>query len=508
MKRVKRIISLIAVLCMVFTMNLTAFATADSNPAVAEARNGVIQVRVYYIDDTGREWPLQNGSGFLLGTASGATTLITNYHVVTFDESERNALNAYFADLGVDVNFHNANDVNVEVRVAVKRDVEIVATYVNGSEKTDFAILELAQPIYDRKPLVVRGSAELTATQQVYALGFPAVQSWVEDDSVYTTQDVTVTGGIINKLHQINDINYVSHSAKTSDGNSGGPLVDSTGAVVGVNTIGYGEYVPDSFGSIAIDEVTSILDALGIAYERAGSTLAEETLVEETPVEDVPVEEAPVVETPVEESVVETPAVETTIVEEEKGTNVGLIAGIGVAAVAVVGAIIAVAVSSSKKKKAVPAPMPMTGPVAPAAPVAPVAPVPPSFVNTMPMDTGAGETSVLGGGAGETSVLGGGSMQPTATLIRKKNGETANIMKPMFVIGKERQKVDFCIPDNNSVSRKHANIVCKDGVYYIVDNNSTNYTFVNGNKVNPNQEVKLNSGDKIKLADEEFEFRV
>lgn len=124
------------------------------------------------------------------------------------------------------------------------------------------------------------------------------------------------------------------------------------------------------------------------------------------------------------------------------------------------------------------------------------------------MDTGAGETSVLGGGAGETSVLGGGAMQPTATLIRKKNGETANITKPLFIIGKERQKVDFCIPDNNSVSRNHANIVCKGGIYYIVDKNSTNYTFVNGNKINPNQEVKLNSGDKIKLADEEFEFRI
>ena len=144
-------------------------------------------------------------------------------------------------------------------------------------------------------------------------------------------------------------------------------------------------------------------------------------------------------------------------------------------------------------------------------PIPPVgqAPVPPAFGNTMSMmDTGAGETSVLGGGAGETSVLGGGAMQPMATLIRKKNGETATITKPLFIIGKERQKVDFCVPDNNSVSRNHANIVCKGGVYYVVDKNSTNYTFVNGNKLNPNQEVKLNSGDKIKLADEEFEFRI
>ena len=196
--------------------------------------------------------------------------------------------------------------------------------------------------------------------------------------------------------------------------------------------------------------------------------------------------------------------------DKKEGPNMLLIGGIagGVALVAVV--VVLVVVLSKKNKKPVTpaAPISMGGPIPPVPPAG-QAPVPPSFSNTMSMmDTGAGETSVLGGGAGETSVLGGGAMQPMATLIRKKNGETANIIKSLFIIGKERQKVDFCVPDNNSVSRNHANIVCKGGVYYLVDKNSTNYTFVNGNKLNPNQEVKLNSGDKIKLADEEFEFRV
>ena len=516
MKRVRKVMALLLTVCTLFAMSMTTFATADSNPAVAEARNGVIQVRVYYIDDMGKEWPLQNGSGFLLGTASGATTLITNYHVVSFDEAERNALNEYFAEMGINVNFHNSNELNVEVRVAVKRDVEIVATYVNGSEDIDFAILELAQPIYDRAPLKVRGSSELTATQQVYALGFPAVQSWVEDDSVYTTEDVTVTGGIINKLHQINEINYVSHSAKTSEGNSGGPLVDSTGAVVGVNTISYGEYVPDSFGSIAIDEVASILDMLGIPYEKADPT----PVIEDTPTVDntqTTEDNVQITEDNTQTTEDNTQTVEdntqtivdntqTVVAPVEEGPNWLVIGGIAGGVVLLLVIVLVVLMSSKKKKPAalqsntIPTPPPVT-------PVSPVPPVPPAFV-TMPMDTGAGETSVLGGGAGETSVLGGGSMQPTATLIRKKNGETATLTKPMFIIGKERQKVDFCVPDNNSVSRKHANIVCKGGVYYVVDNNSTNYTFVNGNKINPNQEVKLNSGDKIKLADEEFEFRM
>lgn len=505
MRKVKKVISLVAVICMLFAMNLTAFAASDATPAVAEARNGIIQVRLYYVDNAGNSYCLQTGSGFLLGASSGATTVITNHHVISLTDEDK----AYWTEtFGVD--FFNSNEVNMEARVAVKRDVEIVTSYVNGSEQTDFAILELAQPIYDRAPLKVANSDELVETQNVYALGFPGAASTAEDDSVYTVEDVTISNGIVGKFQTINNIEFILHNAELGRGNSGGPLVDSNGAVVGVNTLTYADDAARYYSSIEINEIASVLDALGIAYEKAdGVAPAPEPTPEPTP------EPAPAPEPTPEPAPAPEPTPEPTpaVAEVEEGPNMLLIGGIagGVALVAVV--VVLVVVLSKKKKKPVTpaAPISMGGPVPPVPPVpkAGQAPVPPSFSNTMSMmDTGAGETSVLGGGAGETSVLGGGAMQPMATLIRKKNGETANITKPLFIIGKERQKVDFCVPDNNSVSRNHANIICKGGVYYLVDKNSTNYTFVNGNKLNPNQEVKLNSGDKIKLADEEFEFRV
>lgn len=505
MRKVKKVISLVAVICMLFAMNLTAFAASDATPAVAEARNGIIQVRLYYVDNAGNSYCLQTGSGFLLGASSGATTVITNHHVISLTDEDK----AYWTEtFGVD--FFNSNEVNMEARVAVKRDVEIVTSYVNGSEQTDFAILELAQPIYDRAPLKVANSDELVETQNVYALGFPGAASTAEDDSVYTVEDVTISNGIVGKFQTINNIEFILHNAELGRGNSGGPLVDSNGAVVGVNTLTYADDAARYYSSIEINEIASVLDALGIAYEKAdGVAPAPEPTPEPTP------EPAPAPEPTPEPAPAPEPTPEPTpaVAEVEEGPNMLLIGGIagGVALVAVV--VVLVVVLSKKNKKPVTpaAPISMGGPVPPVPPVpkAGQAPVPPSFSNTMSMmDTGAGETSVLGGGAGETSVLGGGAMQPMATLIRKKNGETANITKPLFIIGKERQKVDFCVPDNNSVSRNHANIICKGGVYYLVDKNSTNYTFVNGNKLNPNQEVKLNSGDKIKLADEEFEFRV
>lgn len=503
MKRARKVISWIAVVCMVLTMNLTTFAATDAAPEVAAARNGVIQVRLYYVDNAGTAYWLKSGSGFLIGASSGATTVITNYHVVTLPDHDSSSWDKEKASEAFGVDFFNSNEITMEVRVAVKRDVEISASYVNGSEQADFAILELEQAIYDRNPLKLADSDSTVETQNVYALGFPGVASDVQDDEVYTVEDVTITNGTVGKFQNIDNIPYILHNAQLGFGNSGGPLVNSNGEVIGVNTLSYSDGSGNYYSSIAINEIAGILDALGIQYEKAGTVSVEPDpdLISEPDPDPDPIPEPD-----------PQPVISTIEEETAEGPNMILIAGIagGVLLVAVI--IIVVVVSKKSKKKSAPVPKPsnpMGAPVPPTGmPVPPTgAPVPPTYGGVMPMDTGAGETSVLGGGAGETSVLGGNLMQPTATLIRKKNGETVKINKQFFTIGKERQKVDFCIPDNNSISRNHANIVYKGGAYYIVDRNSTNYTFVNGNKITPNQEVKLNAGDRIKLANEEFEFR-
>ena len=80
--------------------------------------------------------------------------------------------------------------------------------------------------------------------------------------------------------------------------------------------------------------------------------------------------------------------------------------------------------------------------------------------------------------------------------------------KPVFRIGKERSFVDYFVGDNAYVSRVHANVVQKDGRYFIIDNNSRNRTFVNGEAITSSTEVELHSGDTFKLANEEFEFKL
>lgn len=122
-----------------------------------------------------------------------------------------------------------------------------------------------------------------------------------------------------------------------------------------------------------------------------------------------------------------------------------------------------------------------------------------------------GETTVLGGeNIGETTVLSVAPTvaQPNPHLIRCKNNDKINLDKPVFRIGKEKSYVDYFINDNTAVSRSHANIICRDSQYFVMDTNSKNHTYVNGTMIQSNAETKLEHNDKIRFANEDFEFKL
>jgi pSer/pThr/pTyr-binding forkhead associated (FHA) protein len=123
------------------------------------------------------------------------------------------------------------------------------------------------------------------------------------------------------------------------------------------------------------------------------------------------------------------------------------------------------------------------------------------------------ETTVLNQGViGETTIListrTAKEQKTEPILIRMQNNEKIAINKPVFRIGKEKSYVDYFVGNNAAVSRSHANIITRDGQYFIVDTNSKNHTFVNGEMIESNVEVKLNVGDTIMLGNEKFEFRI
>ena len=122
-----------------------------------------------------------------------------------------------------------------------------------------------------------------------------------------------------------------------------------------------------------------------------------------------------------------------------------------------------------------------------------------------------GDTTVLHSGfrGEETSVLNYTKAPDTPKqpyLLRIKNGERIPITGNIFRLGKEEKFVDYVIHDNEAISRSHANIISRNGQYFLQDNNSTNHSFLNGQQCISNVELPLQDKASIRLGNEEFQF--
>lgn len=76
-----------------------------------------------------------------------------------------------------------------------------------------------------------------------------------------------------------------------------------------------------------------------------------------------------------------------------------------------------------------------------------------------------------------------------------------------FVIGKSKEMADGVIYGNPAVSRKHCKILKRNGTYRILDLGSSNGTYINGRRLAADKEVAVKQGDRIKIANIEFEIR-
>ena len=507
-KSIARVLTLALVLVMMMSFAVPAMASSTHNQSTLDAMQAVVQIDVYFVDpELGYEEWLTGGTGFFINE----DTLLTCNHLVNQFPDEFYAAWAKETNKSLGVK-RTAKDIkeNLELRVAVLRDVSVKATVKKASTEMDFAILTLDEKIYDRTTLPLRKSSELLQTEVVYALGFPGIVANADDQPRNDAGDVTSSDGTVSKITRstftttdgslYKDVDVVEHGARISGGFSGGPLVDAEGNVVGINAVG------NDVGSInmavSMDPILQTLNALGIKYTAAEEVAPVETVPATeapAPVETVAATEAPTQVTEETTQVTEEP---TQVTEEEPGPGPGPGPGpvnstiLIVAAVAVLAVIIIIVVVMSKSKKKAPAAS--TGYTAPTAPSGGF--TAPTY--TAPM--GAGETTVLASDAGETTIL--NHAANGGTLTRKRTNETITINAERFIIGRERKTANYCISDNSSISRSHVTLTVKNGTTYLTDMNAANGTFLNGVKVLPNQETALKSGDKIKLADEEFEF--
>jgi S1-C subfamily serine protease len=144
---------------------------------------------------------VQSGTGFIW---DGAGNIVTNNHVVS-----------------------GTNGIVVRLASGEVMAAEIVGTAPNY----DLAVIRLRNPQKLPSPVAIGSSADLKVGQFAFAIGNPF------------GLDQTLTFGVISALrrrlptssgHQIS--NVIQTDAAVNPGNSGGPLLDSSGRVVGVTT--------------------------------------------------------------------------------------------------------------------------------------------------------------------------------------------------------------------------------------------------------------------------------
>jgi S1-C subfamily serine protease len=140
-----------------------------------------------------------------------------------------------------------------------------VLRVVSTDETNDLALLQA--PTSFKEMAVIR-STPIRSGESVIAIGFPF--------HGLLTSDFTVTTGIVSSLSGIlNDTRYLQISAAVQPGNSGGPLLDTSGHVIGVvaeklNTLKFakatGEFPENINFAIKPGAVKDFLDNSAISY--------------------------------------------------------------------------------------------------------------------------------------------------------------------------------------------------------------------------------------------------
>ena len=194
---------------------LAAFAgPALADPAdIAAASRGVVRVVLVRTGWTGTSM-LEHGSGF----AVGPDLIVTNAHVV--------------ADA------RNDGAVVIGVIPSQGRD-SYPAHIVAYSPANDLALLQLGN--HATLPALTLFPGPVPDGMQIAAVGYPgnvdAAQGLNAGDMV-TPKDTVKTYGQVSAGRSSKQFDTILHTAQLGAGNSGGPLLDTCGRVLGVNSFG------------------------------------------------------------------------------------------------------------------------------------------------------------------------------------------------------------------------------------------------------------------------------
>ena len=178
-----------------------------------------------------------SGSGFII---SEDGYILTNYHVV-----------------------EDADEQGLEILVMLYSGEEYSARIIGKDADNDVALLKIDAT--GLTPVKIGSSESLVVGEQIYAIGNPLGElTYTFTDGIVSALDRTI------RVDANTEINMFQISAAINSGNSGGPVINERGEVVGIASAKYAESGVEGLGfAIPIDDAMDIVnDLLEYGYVR------------------------------------------------------------------------------------------------------------------------------------------------------------------------------------------------------------------------------------------------
>lgn len=188
--------------------------TAGADPAdIQAAARGVVRVVIIGTDGS-QVYPVSHGTGF----AVSPTRIVTNAHVVR--------------DAAMD------DELRIGI-VPSDGDDASYARVLTIDPKRDLALLEITGKLR-LPPLTLAGARERDGAE-VVSVGYPMNvdrAQGLEIGDIFRPQPTVNSTGFISGQRPAKQFDSILHTAPIARGNSGGPLLDQCGRVLGVNSFG------------------------------------------------------------------------------------------------------------------------------------------------------------------------------------------------------------------------------------------------------------------------------
>lgn len=237
-----------------FATDSTALSAAEIYQKVAPAVVMVSTKTIQTVNGWFKQEAEGMGSGFIINTDG---YILTNYHVI-----------------------EGAN----EVTVTLSDGKEVTASVVNYDSDQDVAMIKLNEDVEVPGVVELGDSDALQPGEEVLAIGNPLSKELSS----------TLTKGIVSALNRSIETqtgvstNLIQTDTAINSGNSGGPLINTKGEVIGINTLkasdgaeGIGFAIPINDVKVKIDSLSKPILNLGVSIRVINESMAKQLNMEE-----------------------------------------------------------------------------------------------------------------------------------------------------------------------------------------------------------------------------------